>query len=122
METKPTYAEFVARLAKPGAAILETLTPEKIDLLHHAVGVSGEAGELIDAVKKLTIYNKPLDRANVVEELGDLKFYIQGIMNSLQITDEEVEEGNRTKLAERYKGLNYSDAAAQARADKTDAA
>ncbi len=122
METKPTYAEFVARLAKPGAAILETLTAEKIDLLHHAIGVSGEAGELIDAVKKLTIYNKPLDRANVVEELGDLKFYIQGIMNSLEITDEEVEEGNRAKLAARYAGLNYSDAAAQARADKTDAA
>jgi NTP pyrophosphatase (non-canonical NTP hydrolase) len=120
--TKPTYAEFVAALAKSGSAILETLTSEKIDLLHHAIGISGEAGELIDAVKKAAVYNKPLDRANVVEELGDLKFYTQGIMNNLGITEKEVEEANRAKLAERYKGLVYSDAAAQARDDKTDAA
>lgn len=116
--TKPTYAEFVATLAKSGALIQESLSPEKIDLLHHTVGISGEAGELLDQVKKHVIYNKPIDRANVVEELGDLKFYTQGIMNNLGITDEEVEEGNRTKLAERYKGLVYTDEAAQARADK----
>lgn len=38
-----------------------------------ATGVSGEAGELLDAVKKSVVYKKPLDRENVVEELGDLR-------------------------------------------------
>jgi len=120
--TRPNYPEFVAALVKSGAMIQETLTPEKVDLWHMVTGVSGEAGELIDAVKKHVVYNKMLDRANVVEELGDLLFYIQGIMNNLGITFEEIQEGNRTKLEERYKGLVYTDEAAQARADKTDAA
>lgn len=115
---KPTYAEFVAALAKPGQAIQSTLTPEKVDLLHMTIGVSGEAGELMDAVKKHVVYNKALDRENIVEELGDLKFYLQGIMNNLSITAEEIETHNRNKLAARYTGLVYTDKAAQDRVDK----
>jgi NTP pyrophosphatase (non-canonical NTP hydrolase) len=112
------YAAFVARLVKPGADIINELTPAQADLLHMSIGVSGEAGELLDAVKKHVIYQKPIDRENVVEELGDLKFYIQGIQNNLGISDEEVEAHNRKKLSARYDKLTYSNEAAQARADK----
>jgi NTP pyrophosphatase (non-canonical NTP hydrolase) len=118
MNAKFTHQEMVTNLVKPGADIIATLTPESANLLHMAVGVSGEAGELIDAVKKHVIYNKPLDRKNMVEELGDIEFYLEGIRQQTGITREETLDYNIGKLGHRYQGHKYSDAAAQQRADK----
>jgi len=112
------HTELVSALVKPGAAILETLTPTKADLLHGTVGVAGEAGELLDAVKKHVIYNKPLDRENVIEELGDLEFYMEQVRQNLGITRQETLDANIAKLSVRYASLTYTDAAAQKRADK----
>lgn len=104
------YKDFVKQLAKP-------LATETEDMVHAVLGIAGEAGELVDAIKKTWIYNKPLDRENVVEELGDLNFYIMHLQNILNITDEEILSHNVNKLNERYAN-GYSDQAAQARADK----
>jgi len=114
------HADMVKALAKPGADIVASLTPETAHLLHMAVGVSGEAGELLDAVKKAAIYVKPIDRANVVEELGDLEFYMEGLRQGLGITREETLVANIVKLSVRYNGLKYTNEAAQARADKVE--
>ena len=122
MNQRPTHPQLVANLAKPGEHIISALTPEKAHLLHMAVGVSGEAGELLDAVKKSAIYSKPLDMVNVVEELGDLEFYLEGIRAALGITREQCLEANIDKLGKRYSSGSYSDAQAQARADKADEA
>lgn len=81
------------------------------------VGVAGEAGELLDAIKRHVIYNKELDRNNVVEEIGDLLFYLQGVFNETGITRQECLEHNIAKLRIRY-GSKYSNKAAQERADK----
>lgn len=117
------FSEMVAGLAKPGDEILQSLSPADCHTLHMAVGISGEAGELLDAVKKAVIYRKPIDMANVVEELGDLEFYMEGIRQGLGITREQCIEANIYKLAigpkARYKGGVYSDAAAQERSDKS---
>ncbi len=110
VEERVTYIQFVNQLAKRD-------TPQLMKL-HAALGVCGEAGELADAVKKECIYNKQVDRANIVEELGDLAFYKQFVMNLYSITDEEVLQGNADKLSKRYVGLAYSDNAAQQRVDK----
>lgn len=105
------YGRFVATLVKQLPSLIE-------DRLHAAVGISGEAGELLDAIKKNWVYNKPLDHENVKEELGDLMFYITALMMLEGLTMQEVLQSNADKLSERYKGLQYSDEAAQARADK----
>jgi NTP pyrophosphatase (non-canonical NTP hydrolase) len=112
------YNDFVRLLAKKPEHIIADLTPDSAHLLHMAVGVSGESGELLDAIKKSAIYNKPLDKDNVLEELGDLMFYMQGIMNTLNFSWEDLQDTNRKKLATRYSKLTYSNEAAQARADK----
>lgn len=111
---------MVAGLAKPGNEILNSLTPEKCHLWHMASCVPGEAGELFDAVKKHVIYEKEIDRENVIEELGDLEFYLEGVRQSLNISREETLEANIAKLGKRYKGLQYSNEQAQNRADKLD--
>ena len=112
------YADMVAKLAKPGHAIQDSLSPQKCHMIHMAVGVSGEAGELLDAIKKAVIYNKPIDIENVIEELGDLEFYMEGLRQGLGITRAETLSANIRKLGTRYKNLTYSDQQAQDRADK----
>ena len=112
------YRKMVTNLVKPGEDILISLTSGKCHLWHMATGVSGEAGELLDAVKKFVIYEKDLDVANVIEELGDLEFYMEGLRQGLGVTREEVLAANQSKLAKRYGTGHYGNAAAQLRADK----
>lgn len=112
------FQEMVKQLVKSGEVIANEITGDEAHLLHMAVGISGEAGELLGAVKKAVIYRKPLDRKNVVEELGDLEFYMEGLRFKLGITREETLAANIDKLGERYKGHQYSNQQAQDRADK----
>lgn len=115
------HAEMVKSLVKKPEEIAETINHNKIDLIHSVLGIAGEAGELVDAIKKNAIYNKELDIANVIEELGDLEFYMEQLRQRLGITREETIQGNLDKLNKRYSAGSYSDAQAQARADKEQA-
>lgn len=112
------YSEMVKALAKSGATIAAEMTADDAHLLHMSIGISGEAGELLDAVKKKVIYRKPLDLENAVEELGDLEFYMEGIRQGLGVTREQCLEANFKKLSKRYESLQYSDTSAQERLDK----
>lgn len=112
------HSDLVAALIKPGQNIINELTPEKANLWHMASCIPGEAGELFDAVKRHAIYGKEIDRENVVEELGDLEFYMEGLRAQLGITREETVAHNINKLSARYQSLSYSNEAAIARADK----
>lgn len=111
------YERWVMSKAKPGQDIVDRMTPYKAHLLHMAIGVAGESGELLDAVKKYVIYNKPPDRENMIEELGDLEFYMAGLRAALVLSRDEVIAHNIAKLEKRY-ASGYSDKAAQERADK----
>lgn len=106
----PNYEDFVKALVKP--------LPLLDHMNHMALGVAGEAGELVDAVKKHTIYGKPLDRDNIIEELGDLAFYMQGLMTALNLDWHTVIQANGSKLSKRYPKGSYSNEAAIAREDK----
>jgi len=73
-ENKMEHAELVRNLAKKGCEIKNEMTGHDAHLIHMVLGISGESGELLDAIKKHTIYHKPLDIGNVIEELGDIEF------------------------------------------------
>lgn len=111
------HSELVQALSKPGEAIKREATPKQMHWLHMAVGISGEAGELLDAIKKAVIYQKRVDMENVIEELGDLEFYMEGLRQGFGITREETIQANIAKLQKRY-GEVYSNEAAIERADK----
>jgi NTP pyrophosphatase (non-canonical NTP hydrolase) len=113
------YAKLVQALKKPPQHVHAEMTPEKADLIHLVLGISGEAGELLDAIKKAAIYNRPLDLANVVEELGDLEFYLEALRQTLNLSREFIIQCNGKKLEARYKSGSYSDTQAQQRADKS---
>ena len=109
---------MVSNLVKSGDDILQELTPEQAHLVHMSMGVSGEAGELIDAIKKYTMNQRELDLVNVIEEIGDIYFYLQGMEAALGLTREEILRRNIVKLNERYSEGSYSNEQAKARADK----
>jgi NTP pyrophosphatase (non-canonical NTP hydrolase) len=118
MNIQERHQDMVRTLKKPGQEILAQCTPEKIDLCHMAMGVASEGGELLDAVKKWVMYNKPLDLENVKEELGDLEFFMEGVRQITGITREQTLEHNYAKLGKRYRDHKYTDQQAHDRADK----
>lgn len=118
MERGMTYADFVMSRCKYGGSIVNEMTAMDAHMLHMAVGVSGEAGELLDALKKAVIYRKPLDQENVKEEIGDCLFYLQGLCNAIGYSLDEAMQDNVEKLSKRYSSGEYSDKQAQDRADK----
>lgn len=113
-----SHQEMVRILKKNGEAILAALTPEDCDLFHMGMGVAGEGGELLDAVKKAVVYRIPINIENVIEELGDLEFFMEGVRQNLNITREETLEANKRKLHKRYENYEYTDQRAKDRADK----
>lgn len=86
-------------------------------LLHGAIGLSGEAGELLDAVKKHILYGKELDRTNVLEEAGDALWYMSLVLESVGSNFSEAMQLNQDKLEKRYPG-GFTEALAQLRLDK----
>lgn len=71
-------------------------------LLHAAIGICTEVGELQDALKKDFIYRKDYDTANIIEEFGDILWYVAVGLDGLGVTLEEAMEKNIAKLRARY--------------------
>ena len=105
-----SYEAFVALLFKT-----ETFR-HMVD--HARGGVCEEAGELSTCLKRHVVYKKDLDRKNLVEELGDLRFFMQAVMNLFDVDEQEILQANAEKLSARYKSFSYSQEAAWLRADK----
>jgi NTP pyrophosphatase (non-canonical NTP hydrolase) len=77
-----------------------TLNPDRI--LHAALGLATEAGELLDAKKREMFYNKPLDWHNLIEEAGDIFWYLAILCDAMNVSFEEVQRRNIDKLRARY--------------------
>ena len=93
------------------------INPNTFDLLHATLGITGEAGELADAVKKSIFYGKPLDTVNAREEIGDIMWYIALACRTLDFDLDELLQENIAKLQKRYPE-KYSDEHATLRLDK----
>lgn len=83
-------------------------------LLHAGMGLSTEAGEFLDALKKHIFYGKELDRVNLAEEMGDVFWYCAIVASELGINFEEVMDKNIEKLKARY-GEKFSEEKAETR-------
>ena len=96
-----------------------------MELLHAILGLAGEVGELVDAVKKHVFYEKALDVANTIEEMGDVEYYMEALRQNLQAAQPDINfsrewmlSANLIKLRKRYPGEKFSNAKAVERADK----
>lgn len=83
--------------------------------IEHAVyGFVTESGELLDAVKKAKIYGQDLDKVNMIEEMGDLMWYMALLCDELKVDFDIIWDKNIKKLELRYPE-KYSDEKAKNR-------
>jgi NTP pyrophosphatase (non-canonical NTP hydrolase) len=89
-------------------AALRTAQTDKYspdDLLQNGVmGLCGEAGEVIDLVKKCMFQGHELDKEKIKQELGDCTWYISVAAYALGFSLSDIMEANISKLKERYPG------------------
>ena len=74
-------------------------------LLTAALGLSAEAGEFTEVVKKILLQGKPYNEDNIFHmkrELGDIMWYLAQACMALDISFEDVIEMNIEKLSARY--------------------
>lgn len=71
-------------------------------LINGVMGLCGEAGEAIDLVKKHLAQAHPLNREALLEELGDVAWYLAETAWALDASLEEVLQQNLDKLNRRY--------------------
>ena len=80
-------------------------------LLTAAVGISAEGGEFMEIVKKMLFQGKPWDehnRKHLIIELGDVMWYVMQACKALDVSLDEVVEGNVDKLKKRYPGGEFN--------------
>ena len=80
-------------------------TIEGIDidkLLNGLIGLNGESGEAIDLFKKFFFQGHKLDKNKVIEELGDILWYIAQCARALGTDLETIGQYNIAKLVMRY--------------------
>ena len=79
-------------------------------LLTAAVGMSAEAGEFTEVVKKIIFQGKPVNEENMFHmkrELGDIMWYVAQACMGLNVSLDEVIEMNVDKLKARYPGGEF---------------
>ena len=97
-----SFPESLSDLDGKGANIHRLLTA--------AVGISAEGGEFMEIVKKMVFQGKPWNhdtREHLVIELGDVMWYVMQACAALNVTLDEVIEGNVEKLKKRYPGGDF---------------
>jgi NTP pyrophosphatase (non-canonical NTP hydrolase) len=95
------YAQLLARMTELEA----THDADVPRLLTAAFGMSAEAGEFTEVVKKIFLQGKPYNEENVFHmkrELGDLCWYLAQACMALDTNFEEVLQMNYEKLSARY--------------------
>jgi len=110
------YIEFVRQTTSPAssdfAQLLARMTELEAEndadvprLLTAALGMSAEAGEFTEVVKKIILQGKPYNEENVFHmkrELGDICWYLAQACMALDTNFREIMEMNYEKLSARY--------------------
>lgn len=104
MNAKEYVEQVLVTESNDEKAILARMSWRNMRLLHAMMGINTENGELQDQFKKYVFYGKELDEVNLIEEVGDLMWYVALLCSELGVGLEEVFDKNIAKLKLRYKG------------------
>ena len=77
-----------------------------------------ESANMLDCVKKYTVYNKTIDSTIAIRHASNIRFLLDMIYDRCEISKEKVLEYNVDKLSIRYENLKFSNEAASERKDK----
>jgi len=101
--TSSASSDFSALLSR--LSELEAQDADIPRLMTAAYGLSAEAGEFTEVVKKIFLQGKPYNEENVFHmkrELGDLCWYLAQACMALDTTFDEILQMNYEKLSARY--------------------
>ncbi|MDM8518572.1 nucleoside triphosphate pyrophosphohydrolase family protein [Anaerolineales bacterium HSG6] len=90
------YQELAARTAGAGNH------DQQLRLAIAGLGLTGEAGEVAEKIKKHVGHGHPLDRENLLKELGDVLWYVAELCTVSELNMAEVAQHNVDKLKRRY--------------------
>jgi len=99
------YRALVQRLNQ-----LEAEDADVCKLLTAALGLTAEAGEFTEVVKKIVFQGKPYNEENIFHmkrELGDICWYLAQAFMALDTDFDEILEMNVDKLKARYPGGEF---------------
>lgn len=71
-------------------------------LANAALGLTGEAGEVAEVIKKHLFHATPLDQDALAKELGDCLWYIGAFATVLGLSLDDIAQRNIDKLRKRY--------------------
>ncbi len=71
-------------------------------LSNYSMGLAGESGEVIEALKKHLYHGHKLDLKEIEKELGDVLWYLTAIADMLGLEMDDVALRNVRKLQARY--------------------
>ena len=91
------YQRLAERTANRGP---EDTTEKR--LLNFTLGITGEAGEFANLVKKIQYHGHNHDRDKLQEELGDILWYVATLATTIGCSLGDVAKYNITKLRCRY--------------------
>ena len=101
--TSSASSDFAALLSR--LSELEAQDADVPRLMTAAYGLSAEAGEFTEVVKKIFLQGKPYNEENVFHmkrELGDLCWYLAQACMALDTSFDEILQMNYEKLSARY--------------------
>lgn len=112
----PTYLDEINNLYKPYPEHRAPNLAANAETVECCLGLSGEVGEVVDLIKKSLMYNKPLDQAKLLLELGDVFHYFIRLADLNYISLPMIMQANIDKLRARFPD-GYTNAAAIAQKD-----
>lgn len=92
------YQHLTKRTARP---LDESFDDEKDNLIL-ALGLTGEAGEVADYIKKIYGHDHPADKEKIAKELGDVLYYTARLAEKFGYNLSDIAQMNIDKLAKRY--------------------
>ena len=88
--------------------------PSREQRLISTLGLAGEAGEVVELLKKVEGHGHPLDLAKLAEELGDLLWYMADVATAYGLDLSTIAALNIAKLGRRYpEGFNSASSLAR---------
>ena len=101
-EAPITPAVYRERRRAASRGGMPRLTADGSRLALYGLGLGGEAGEVVDEVKKHLFHGKPLDKDKLLNEVGDVLWYVDHLLALLGFTLQDALAANDDKLSARY--------------------
>lgn len=106
-DSSGAYAKLITNLREEGASEtsiekIENLAT-RLNISALANGLTGEAGEVADEIKKFAGHGHWKDGVDLEKEIGDVLWYAAAVAECMGFSLNEIAEKNIAKLEKRYK-------------------